>query len=470
MFNEVALDIFGKADRRICMEDYDNLTDEENAHMEVTLAYAFAYSGVTIVPSIKDDIANLMDNVLGLPYANLDLPDPQPSTPWGLAKLTVDEMSEFAESDGWNAAGAIGTGFNRMPYGDFSFEDRQGNTYEPYHVQESGKVKKQKRDKVKKQERDTGSSSSDTSQEGCKTAPDPWNWAPLLESNGFGYFTRQEHVMPHIGFTGRLYGIEPADYMAKEAPVPNYNFCEETDFVLDNTNTLATSDEQKIQVEFFDSKFTSLLPTQIGWSLRSGFSEFEFWYYDMALVIGMYDATMLVWREKVKFNTVRPPTVVEELKGETTTQTYAGPFQGSQQVKGTDWQPYIRTMPHAEYPSGSACICTTYAEIIQLLSGSDAVLGGPLEQTFAAGSSFIEPGATPASTLTLTFPSWSSIQEQCGASREHGGMHFSEAVPGGNALCTGVADFVVDRAKLLRAGDASGAMVDFDDREILIKQ
>lgn len=26
-----------------------------------------------------------------------------------------------------------------------------------------------------------------------------WEWEPLLESNGHGYFTRQEHVTPFIG-------------------------------------------------------------------------------------------------------------------------------------------------------------------------------------------------------------------------------------------------------------------------------
>ena len=27
----------------------------------------------------------------------------------------------------------------------------------------------------------------------------PWKWSPLLESNGNGYFTRQEHVTPFAG-------------------------------------------------------------------------------------------------------------------------------------------------------------------------------------------------------------------------------------------------------------------------------
>jgi hypothetical protein len=65
----------------------------------------------------------------------------------------------------------------------------------------------------------------------------------------------------------------------------------------------------------------------------------------MALVTAIYDATMLVWREKVVFDAVRPTTVIHALKREEEFETYAGPFAGSQTIKELDWQPYIRTMP-----------------------------------------------------------------------------------------------------------------------------
>lgn len=33
------------------------------------------------------------------------------------------------------------------------------------------------------------------------------SWQPLLESNGIGYITAQEHVTPHIGVTARWFGF-----------------------------------------------------------------------------------------------------------------------------------------------------------------------------------------------------------------------------------------------------------------------
>lgn len=44
--------------------------------------------------------------------------------------------------------------------------------------------------------------------------------------------------------------------------------------------------------------------------------------------------------------------------GDELVEAYAGPDEGVQTMKASEWQPFIRTMPHSEYPSGSACLCT----------------------------------------------------------------------------------------------------------------
>jgi len=186
-----------------------------------------------------------------------------------------------------------------------------------------------------------------------------WYWEPLLDTNGNGYFTKQEHVTPFAGFTGRLYGMTSGEYESFSVSAPSYDYCEEANFVLSETNTMSTDDRTKAEIEFFDSKFTSLLPMQIDWAIQNQFSSFDFWFYDMALVTAMYDATMLVWREKVAFNAVRPTTVVHALKGEEEIETYAGPFTGSKTIRGFDWQPYIRTMPVSNI-RGSCSTCCAF--------------------------------------------------------------------------------------------------------------
>lgn len=84
-------------------------------------------------------------------------------------------------------------------------------------------------------------------------------------------------------------------------------------------------------------------------------------------------------------------------------------------------------MPHAEYPSGSSCICTAFAETLQLLTGQDDI-AFPLTETFEAGTSKTEEGVTPANDITIEYNKWSDIAIDCGESRLYGGMHFDEAI------------------------------------------
>ena len=126
-------------------------------------------------------------------------------------------------------------------------------------------------------------------------------------------------------------------------------------------------------------------------------------------------------------------------------------------------------LQHAEYPSGSSCICTAYAEAIQQLSGQDDVGAFSVGGVFEAGASKIEPGTTPANDIDFVYTKWSEVQLACGQSRLTGGMHFSKAVPAGVELCTGVASLIVSRVELLKSGDAKGALADLDDTSITVK-
>jgi len=442
MYHPTALDIWGRDDYRICVEEGDM---DAAIHQEIAIAYAFAYSASIRVPSSADAMQGIMEGFLNLPLSNLPADgEEDPATPWGLAKLAVDEMTAFISSDGWNADGLLANSYNKMPYSDFSIEGNDGETYGGYEVDYINGVPKGNGNKRR------------------------WPWQPLLESDGRGYFTKQEHVTPFIGFTGRLLGIDKASFENFTVSGRTYDYDQEAAYVLEQTRKMATNDTQKMLIEYFDSKFTSLLPLQIGWSLMKGLDLFDFWFYELAFVNAMYDATMLVWKEKVEQNAVRPTTVVHGLVDEQEVITYAGPFQGAKEVKGNDWQPYIRTMPHAEYPSGSACVCTAFAETLQLLSEDSDTISPPLQKVFPAGSSLMEPGTTPASDIAVTFNTWSEIETLCGESRLHGGMHFDQSVPAGHDLCSGLVNSVVDRALLLAEGNPEGAMADKDDASIRV--
>jgi len=352
-YHLTALDIWGRNMFRICQPTTAQEELDYKLHEVITAAYTFYYSGISIMDTVEDIIKPIFSEVVGLNPDLLMLDPPDQSTPWGIAKMVADDMTESLKADGWNADGKLTAKHNPLPFSDFSFVGANGASYEPYDIDTTPRTK------------------------------DHWPWAPLMDSDGMGHFSKQQHVTPFIGFTGRLYGMNRSHYESFTSPPPQYDYEAETKVVLERTRKMASNDTQKALLEYFDSKYTSILPLQIDYSIGAKDSEFEFWYADMVLVNTMYDAVLLVWKEKVRHNAARPTTIVHELLGDKLVDTYAGPLMQAQFIPATEWQPFIRTMPHAEYPSGSACICTAYKETMVLLNeGEDDIgLENPLTHT-----------------------------------------------------------------------------------------
>jgi len=223
-----------------------------------------------LIPSSEDILKPILEQ-FGLPAAFLDSPA-DPSTPWGLANLVVAEISGTVLNDGWNADGKLANDYNNLPYSDFSILGDNGVTYEAYKVQSDDKISG---GNLLRNGKTKGWPWQGNLLRNGKTKG--WPWQPLIESDGSGYFTKQEHVTPFAGFTGRLYGMTKEHYESFTAPEPDYDYDVATSYVLEQTKTMATSDLQKMLIEYYDSKFTSILPLQINWSIMSGADEFEFW-------------------------------------------------------------------------------------------------------------------------------------------------------------------------------------------------
>ena len=92
--------------------------------------------------------------------------------------------------------------------------------------------------------------------------------------------------------------------------------------------------------------------------------------------------------------------------------------QASNGVLGTHTRP---TPPFPEYSSGHSNFSAAGAEILKRFTHSDCF--GALV-TLCAGSSRVEPGAAPASDITLSRSTFSDAAVQAGLSRRYGGIHF----------------------------------------------
>ncbi|CAN0194683.1 unnamed protein product [Scytosiphon promiscuus] len=446
LFSEApALDIFGDKDtsdaRRRCRPESDDTEGWAlfDLHLRVAVMYAVAYAGSEAMPYCTD-LAALMEE-RGHPLSLLE-GNQTTDTPWGLAKAYIDEINIFLdENDGWNADGSMGgKEYNLVPFSDFPYTDSSGNKWKGYTPENTPyKLTNRKR------------------------------WQPLMESNDLGYITTQEHVTPHIGVTARFFGFQTpedeTDFASRELDRPSYsrsrNYEDEARDVLEQTRITATDPEKQFAISFFDNKFASLIPLKVVFVLaRPEYTAIDFYRITGKVQLAIYNSIVLAWREKIRHDAPRPPTVVRDRLGDEYVETYAGPDVGVQTIRADEWMPFIRTMPHSEYPSASACICEVYAE--QLKDWLDG------EDEFDPPVQFPPPELAPP---VLEFSSWSAVSEMCGESRYWGGMHFEGAVPAGAELCggDGMAKSISASIDALVAGDESAAVFKRDLGELTIR-
>ena len=132
-------------------------------------------------------------------------------------------------------------------------------------------------------------------------------------------------------------------------------------------------------------------------------------------------------------------------------------------------------MPHSEYPLGSACLCEAWANMMDDLFGPLAnyenVAFNPgnlitLDRLYPQGTSFFEPRRTPASDVLLSYSDWSSISQACGQSCLNGGMHFTNSVPAGAALCSNVGIKTVSYYKGLENGNTPSIAIDLSTLKV----
>jgi hypothetical protein len=131
------------------------------------------------------------------------------------------------------------------------------------------------------------------------------------------------------------------------------------------------------------------------------------------------------------YDSVRPVSAIRFLFAGDKVCAWGGPGQGTTLVKGEEWQPYLPTPPFAEYVSGHSTFSAAAAEVLRRFTGSDA-FGASV--TVPAGSSRVEPGSTPATDVTLHWPTFSDAADQAGRSRRYGGIHFRDGDLVGRAL------------------------------------
>jgi hypothetical protein len=262
---------------------------------------------------------------------------------------------------------------------------------------------------------------------------DPNRWQPLLVQDAQGGTTTQKFIAPQWGLVTPFALTSGAQFRPASVPnlYPSAGYTEQAQEIMAFSANL--TDEQKAMVEYWADGPSSELPPG-HWALfaqrvsrRHAYGIDDDVKMFFALTNALLDASIAVWDCKRAFDYVRPITAIRFLMAGQQIQAWAGPFKGTQTILGEHWQAYqtgaVPTPAFPEFSSGHSAFSAAGAEVLRSYTGSDA-FGESV--TIKAGSSGVEPGAVPATDITLSWPTFSDAANQAGMSRRYGGIHFRE--------------------------------------------
>jgi len=376
-YHETAVGIYSNLGRR-------PRSEATTRNRNIAVIYSAYTSLTSTFPQFKADFDQMMAEA-GLDSHNRshDL-----STPAGIGNTASEKVLQARKNDGSNRDGTIGRKYNPQPYADYTGYKPVNTAYE---------------------------------------LRDPSRWQPLMVGKN-GIFRIQQFVTP---FWGR---VKPISYRSPtqftlSPPVKSHvsnraAYKAQADEVLAFSASL--NDQKKMLAEFWNDKITALGRT-------TGTAAFQQYHMDIekavqfvaTVDIAIVDVSIVSFYYKRKYDSVRPITAIHYLYGDKKITAWGGPGKGTvHDITGNEWRPYLNTADHTEYPSVSSSFCLAYAQAARRFLGSDKL---DITVVMPKGSSFVEPGITPAADVTLHWGNLTDMANACRISRVIGGVHFRAA-------------------------------------------
>lgn len=372
-------------------------TERTLEHKSEAMSYAAYRVLVDLFPDLKDLFDSYWENY-GL---TSEVTSMTPDTPAGVGNLAAAAVLAYRHDDGANQLG------DRHPG---AYTDYTG--YQPVNTP----------DKV----------------------VDLNRWQPLATPNGSfqggcletGELTVQTYVGPHWGnvLPFALNDGEPIVLPIEPAVHPSPEFTQQAQEVVDLSANL--SDRQKAIAEYWADGPASELPPGHWAMFGQVVSERDQHTLDddaklfFALSNANLDAGIYAWKVKRTYDSVRPITAIRELFRGQKIRSWAGPYEGTQWIDGSEWQPYQQlcfvSPAFPEFLSGHSTFSAASAQILKLFTGSDAFGYGETVY-YSEVETFDEP-------IDLFWPTFSAAANEAGMSRRFGGIHFTRGDMAGRAV------------------------------------
>jgi len=376
----------------------------------VALAFATYRVAIYLLPEMEGELTGFMVGALQLDVAdthtNFGADALQNAIAVGnrAAAATID----YLNNDGFNQRGTDGQQYHGFKYDDYT-------DYEPVN----------------------------THKQLCD--PDRFQPNTFTSNDRKNVLGVQKHITPHARFT-KPFGFQspnefilPARSAAYAKPGPKRDeYIAQAQQVVDYVANLTEQD--KMEAEHFNSKIRSLGYSLLFIAGTKNFSLEQFIEYDFVTSKALWDGVIVAWSKKISIDSVRPKTAVHFLFGNQNIQGWGGPNKGTVWMRGSEWNSYLYTMPHSEYPSGSTCFCAAYAQVSRRYLGEETY---GYSTTYQPGCSRIEPGK-PVNPVTITTATWTEFVNRCARSRVISGTHFWGAIESAKTVCTPIGDLVYE--------------------------
>jgi membrane-associated phospholipid phosphatase len=258
---------------------------------------------------------------------------------------------------------------------------------------------------------------------------DPNHWQPLISDTG----STQTFIAPHWEQV-KPFALTSASQFDNQPP-PNYlqgptNYAADVDDMLRYSAELDLT--RKVAVEYWADGPASELPPG-HWALFAQFVSQRDQHTidkDVKMFFAMhnasFDAGIVAWHQKRRFDGVRPITAVRVLKQGTQVFAWGGPSRPSEVIAGEKWTPYNPgsnlTPSFPGYISGHSTFSSASAAVLRSFTGSDSF---GFSTVIPPDFGRVEPGIPPVPT-TVSYPSFSAATAEAGQSRLWGGIHFAD--------------------------------------------
>ncbi|WP_405716393.1 hypothetical protein OG264_39410 (plasmid) [Streptomyces xanthophaeus] len=394
-YHETAVGIFSQIPRRPSSES------ATNRNMNIATIYAQLGIWKRLMPHDTAGVRQLMA-AFGL---NPDDLSEDLSSPIGIGNVAARNAWDALKNDGMNVLGYEGgRKYNPQPWADYT-------GYQP--VNTPFKV------------------------------TNPSRWQPeLIPHNGrrlgapghgdMGIFVSQHFITPQAGRTKPLTFKSPAQFpLAPPTHSDHTNarvFKRSADEIIEASANL--NDERKALAEIMENKLWGIgyssivIARKYDQNNEMGVHGWAHWI--LQHLLATFEPLIAAWHQKAKYDSCRPVTAIRHVYGKSKITAWGGPGKGTvDDIRANEWRSYLNVGDHPEYPSGSTTLCSATSQAARRFFDSD-----DLDWTidYAAGSTLVEAGQTPAKDLSITFATWTDFTRTCGNSRVWGGVHFQKTV------------------------------------------